>query len=248
MESFVKDIFPGSVAGLAQTIVGHPLDSIKVKYVNSNAKTIYECMRIMYRDNGLRAFYQGIKSPLCGGLLYNTSVFYGYNFTTEKLGWNPFVAGSVVGSCATVVESPMDMIKTRMQLDKRVSFGSSLHMPLSQLLKGFNVTLLRNIPSCGLYFGTFEYSQSHMTSYPIAGSVLSGALAGGACWGLSYPLDNIKTRIQADYANKKYSGAMDCFRKTPFRSLWSGFIPCMARAVPVNSAVFFGYTLVSNKM
>lgn len=246
MESFVKDIFPGSAAGIAQTIVGHPLDSIKVKYVNSNAKTIGECVKMMYRDNGLRSFYQGIKSPLCGGLLYNTSVFYGYNYMKDRL--NPFLAGSLVGSCATVVESPMDMIKTRMQMDKRISFGKALRMPIRKFFKGFNVTLLRNIPSCGFYFGVFEYSQSHMPNYPIAGSVISGALAGGACWGFSYPLDNIKTRIQADHNCKHYSSAMDCYRKVPFRLLWSGFLPCMARAVPVNSAVFFGYTLVSQKL
>lgn len=253
MEKFVKDVTPGCAAGIAQTIVGHPLDTIKVKYINSSNKTIMQCIQSMFRDNGVRAFYQGIKSPLYGGLLYNTSVFYGYNIATKSFIkidnhiMNAAVSGCLVGSCATIVESPMDMLKTRMQLDKRLTFGDTLKMPMQQIFRGSTVTLCRNVPGMAFYFGVFEYSQSLMPNYPLLGSAVSGALAGGACWGFAYPLDNLKTRVQADHLGQKYSGAMDCFRKTPFKMLWSGFVPCMIRAMPVNSAVFFGYTLVAQR-
>lgn len=251
--SFVNDVLPGMVAGFSQTVVGHPFDSVKVKYINNSSKTLLQCIKNMYMDNGIKSFYQGIKSPLYGGLFYNTTVFYSYNLfhkflKKENPNWgvfeNAFVTGSLIGITTTVIEAPMDMIKIQMQLDKSLSFGGALKMPIHQMYRGSMITMIRNIPSMGLYFGVFEHTQTFFTSQKLLGSLISGALSGCLCWGVTYPLDNIKTRIQSDPKKLKYKNAMDCFRKTKFRRMWSGFVPCMIRAVPVNASLFFGYTYV----
>jgi solute carrier family 25 carnitine/acylcarnitine transporter 20/29 len=91
----------------------------------------------------------------------------------------------------------------------------------------------------------------YFKSNPLFGSLVSGGLSGAACWGLTYPLDNIKTRIQSDNLDpkkRKYSNTLDCIRKTKFKDMWKGFTPCVLRAVPVNAAIFFGYTYVRQVM
>jgi hypothetical protein len=46
------------------------------------------------------------------------------------------------------------------------------------------------------------------------GSFLSGGLAGVATWGLLYPVDLVKTKIQADsLENPEFKNSIDCFIK-----------------------------------
>lgn len=72
---------------------------------------------------------------------------------------------------------------------------------------------------------------------------MAGGLAGFSFWLTIYPLDNLKTRIQADsLVNPKYKNYFDCFRKTikacGFQGLYKGMQPTILRAMPVNAASF----------
>jgi len=83
--------------------------------------------------------------------------------------------------------------------------------------------------------------------------MLNISVIGG--WCLSYPMDFVKSQIQAEPYQTKTpwrkhpilmdGGFFDCFRYTVrqngFRSLWRGFGPCVARAFPANAAGFVAY-------
>lgn len=45
-----------------------------------------------------------------------------------------------------------------------------------------------------------------------ADMLLAGGLSGVVSWAFTYPLDVIKTRLQADGA--KYSGVVDCLKRS----------------------------------
>lgn len=52
------------------------------------------------------------------------------------------------------------------------------------------------------------------TASGILRMLLAGGLAGIASWVLTYPVDVVKSRMQADkFENLKYNGIMDCIRK-----------------------------------
>jgi len=58
---------------------------------------------------------------------------------------------------------------------------------------------------------------------------MSGGLAGMATWTLLYPVDLVKTKVQADSLdNPRYKNAVDCFRQMikesqGLRSFYKGF-------------------------
>ena len=71
--------------------------------------------------------------------------------------------------------------------------------------------------------------------------LFAGGMAGTASWVLTYPLDVIKSRLQADVSGK-YSCAMDCFRKSVvsegYTCLIKGLNSTIIRAFPTNAATF----------
>lgn len=84
---------------------------------------------------------------------------------------------------------------------------------------------------------------------------LAGASAGAGFWGVYYPLETIKTRMQGDHtdpAKRAYSGVMDCFNKTlkegGMKAFYKGYIPSITRAMPVNGAIFTGFTAASRAL
>lgn len=255
----LKEIVAGSAAGIMQTLVGYPFDTVKVRYINSDTKSIRSCIQMMIRDNGVRSFYQGIKSPLYGGVFYNTNMFLSYRLFdnylssgTSSIFYDSFICGSLVGVTTTFFECPIDLVKTQMQIDKRLTFrGMIMGTNIKTLYRGFTPTIIRNIPASGFYFGVYNYVYNYYKSnnQPLLGSLVAGGSAGAICWSSTYPLDNIKTRIQSDgLTNRKYKNMLDCIRKTSFRNMWNGFIPCIVRAVPVNAAIFFGYEYAKQTM
>ena len=257
----LKEVVAGSIAGVMQTLVGYPFDTVKVRYIESKSTKISSCIRMMIKDNGIKSFYQGIRSPLYGGVFYNTNMFYSYSLfdkyisrDTNSIFYNSFICGALVGVTTTVIECPIDLIKTQMQLNKNITFKELLfNTNIRTLYRGVYPTIIRNIPASGLYFGVYNHFYNYYSKQnrPLFGSLIAGGLAGLVCWSTTYPLDNIKTRIQGDNLSnnkRKYKSMMDCIKKTSFRQMWSGFIPCVIRAVPVNSAIFFGYEYAKQTM
>ena len=117
----IKQILSGSVAGVIQTIVGHPLDTVKVNCVKNNYSSIGQCIKYMLKENGVKSFYQGIKAPLCGNMFYKSTQLYTYDAIKSKLEVNSykgiFMASCLTGVVTAVVKSPIDMMKCQLQID-----------------------------------------------------------------------------------------------------------------------------------
>jgi len=241
MNQNLSVLIGGSFAGIAQVISGHPLDTVKVRYINDNYKNISECIRSMKKE-GLRSFYRGVRSPMVGSVVMNVQTFYLYSLFDR---WNsPFLAGAMTGAGLSIVESPSDLIKSRMQINQSLTYSQTIrNIGYKNLTKGFNITLIRNIFQVGLYFWGYDKGRNMFENH-YAATVTGGMLAGLMCWGPVYPIDNIKTRIQTDTGNK-YKGIIDCslkvFKGEGLGGFVKGFVPCVARAVLVNPFVFLAY-------
>lgn len=82
------------------------------------------------------------------------------------------------------------------------------------------------------------------SSANIVYGLCAGGLAGVFSWLATYPLDVIKTCIQADDTkHPKYNGYMDCIRKgyhsNGLRFFFRGLPSTMIRTFPMNAACFF---------
>lgn len=122
--------------------------------------------------------------------------------------------------------------------------------------RGMSVTLLRDTPAFASYFGSFyvlcdwltpEGSSVHQLS-PMR-LLVAGGLGGTVSWILTYPIDVIKSRYQADGVGPKpnYKGVLDCFKQTYAAEGLAGFTRGMTatilRAFPVNATTLTVVTI-----
>ena len=139
------------------------------------------------------------------------------------------------------------------------------------LYRGWNSTTWREVPAFGLYFAFYDYLKDKVNSFLEDNFVntennnindssthtwLASALAGGSTgaltWGLIYPIDIIKTRIQtAPFETppnelRILSVAQSIVREHGWRHLFRGMNVTLIRAFPVNGIIFpvYEFTLM----
>ena len=183
------------------------------------------------------------------------------------------LAGVGTGALQSMMLSPVELIKIRLQLQNTnysTSQSASSHTgPISVaksilkteglrgLYRGFTITVLRDAPSHGFYFWTYEYMREQLhpgcsksSQESLRTMLIAGGLAGVASWVCCYPLDVVKTRLQAQSPSspQKYNGIIDCLHKSVkqegYRILWRGLGTAVARAFVVNGAIFSAYEIV----
>uniref|UniRef100_A0A3B4X0G2 Mitochondrial carnitine/acylcarnitine carrier protein-like n=1 Tax=Seriola lalandi dorsalis TaxID=1841481 RepID=A0A3B4X0G2_SERLL len=122
---------------------------------------------------------------------------------------------------------------------------------IRSVYKGTVLTLIRDVPSNGLYFLTYEYLKNFLT--PEGQSVsqistpnilLAGGVAGILNWTIALPPDVLKSNFQTA-ADGKYRGLVDVLRtllrEEGPKALYKGFNAVFLRAFPANAACFLGF-------
>ncbi|KAM7329772.1 hypothetical protein ACRRTK_011385 [Alexandromys fortis] len=163
--------------------------------------------------------------------------------------------------------APFDLIKVRLQnqTEPRMKIGSSepryrgpVHCAasilreegLQGLFRGSWALVLRDTPTLGMYFVTYEGLCRQYTpegQNPSSTTVLvAGGFAGIASWITATPFDVIKSRMQMDgLKGRKYRGMLHCmassFQQEGIRVFFKGMTLNSARAFPVNAVTFLSY-------
>ncbi|XP_023224537.1 mitochondrial basic amino acids transporter-like [Centruroides sculpturatus] len=184
-------------------------------------------------------------------------------FVDENSLTSHFAAGFTAGAVQSFVCSPMELAKTRMQLQgngnfisKRVANYSGPFDCLVKMYKtegtrgvfrGLGCSVLRDSPAFAVYFSSYEYLCRKMeTQNGISTPVMlaAGGTAGILSWMATYPVDLIKSRLQADGMNgeRKYKGIIDCslksYRDEGLKVFTRGLGSTIIRAFPTNAATF----------
>ncbi|XP_030070707.1 mitochondrial basic amino acids transporter-like isoform X1 [Microcaecilia unicolor] len=272
------DFLAGCAGGAAGVLVGHPFDTVKVRLqVQSVTKPLYRgtfhCFKSIIKQESALGLYKGIGSPMMG-LTFINAVVFGVQGNTIRLlqndtPLNQFLAGSAAGAIQCVICCPMELAKTRMQLQgtgeyksKSKTYKNSLDCLIKihqkEGLRGINrgmvATFFRETPSFGFYFLTYDYLTRYLgcepdDSYVIPKLLLAGGTSGIVSWLSTYPMDVVKSRLQADGIGgvNQYSGILDCVRKSyeveGWRVFSRGLTSTLLRAFPVNAATFATVTL-----
>lgn len=247
--------------GCAGVIVGHPFDTIKVHLQTQDARNpVYRgtlhCLKSLVAKNGVGGLYRGISSPLAGVAAINAIVFGVYG-NVQRRATDPdslkshFFAGAAAGFAQSAFCSPMELAKTRIQL---LGHGNPLKClkdihaveGLKGVFKGLPITVLREVPGFSTYFVTYELLTRKNDDVPVSTvrMLFAGGFAGTASWILTYPIDVVKSRLQADgmVGPAKYLGALDCLKKSisseGYGFLTRGLTSTILRAFPTNAACF----------
>ena len=223
----------------------------------------------------MHGLYKGVGSPMMGLTFINAIVFGVQGNTMRLLGQdtplNQFLAGAAAGTIQCVICCPMELAKTRMQMqgtgEKKKSSRKVYKNSLDCLariyqregLRGVNrgmvTTLVRETPGFGVYFLAYDLLTTRIgcepdDPYMIPKLLFCGGMSGIASWLSTYPVDVIKSRLQADGVGGvyRYSSIMDCVRQSVANEGWTvftrGLTSTLLRAFPVNATTFATVTLV----
>lgn len=172
------------------------------------------------------------------------------------------LGGIGAGAIQSLMLSPIELIKIRLQLKTDYSEKGPLSVAkkilrtegFRGLYRGLTITALRDAPSHGFYFWTYEFMREKLHpgcrkngQESFDTMLFAGGLAGVASWVCCYPLDVVKTRLQAQtpYSTVKYNGIVDCLRKSVandgYGVLFRGLGTAVCRAFVVNGAIFTAY-------
>lgn len=213
----MSEFIAGCSNGIIQSIIGHPLDTVKV---------LQQTKRPFYRNPLL--YYKGITYPTAFNLLCTGAVF---DMNDRfRCSWHcNYISGLLTGALVAPVIFMFDIGKIHHQ--------TKTNTPLSLVhfknMNGITATVIRESFSTAVYMGLYFDMEERY------GPLISGGSAGLASWTLTYPFDVIKTR---QMNNKKIT-----FKKAfEMGHLWKGFSACAVRAVLVNAAGFWSYNKVKN--
>lgn len=150
-------------------------------------------------------FYKGAASPISGCALYSATLFLSYGqakllFDVDRQPTLPRMtcAGLLTGFCAALVEGPVELVKSKMQVqygahgqvagelksDGHTRYKNSFDCA-RQLIKargfralyqGLDATLARNMPGSALYFSTYELLRRVLSPLPTSVPTSSSSL------------------------------------------------------------------------
>jgi solute carrier family 25 carnitine/acylcarnitine transporter 20/29 len=249
------DIIAGTIAGINVTIVGHPFDTLKVRLqTQPTDKPIYngvvDCFKKTIKWEGFGGLYKGVQSPLIGQMLFRANMFFAFGESKRFFSKNGqkkiqtheyYMAGSIAWGWGALVECPIDLFKTQMQIQiikaKSIPDFKPEYIGIIDCFKkiinkngflgayqGFFAQLCRNIPGGALHLGTFEYLRIKfankrnisVSELPISLTMLAASIGGVLFWLLTFPCDVVKSAIQADSPfkeNKKFNSTIDAWKK-----------------------------------
>ncbi|XP_076245466.1 mitochondrial basic amino acids transporter [Calliopsis andreniformis] len=255
------DYVAGCLGGCAGIMVGYPLDTVKVHmqtqdYRNPKYKGSWHCFRTLLAKESVAGLYRGMTSPMAGVAVVNAIVFGVYGQTQKQIPDSDrlsshFIAGALAGMAQSPICGPIELAKTRMQLQALgIRFSGPLnclkhiyrHEGYRGVFKGLSVTFLREMPSFGVYFLTYEALTRTFGNGTVSTPymLLAGGLAGTTSWVVSYPLDVVKSRIQS--GSYHYAGIYDCLRQSVrsegYSCLYRGLNSTILRAFPTNAVTF----------
>ena len=209
----MNDYIAGTISGFAQTMVGYPLDTLKV-LLQSNKN-------VNYKKTFNKNIYRGVQYPFVFNGLLQSIVFGTNKQIYNNVYQNYYISGFLSGIIGTFITTPIELYKIRHQ-------NNLSRKGISPFL-GFRSTLIRESLAYSIYFGSYYKLQEKINN-----SLLSGGISGMLCWLGTYNIDVIKTRIQSNQCKTIMQGYK-------MGGLWKGIVPCLARSFIVNAVGFWSY-------
>lgn len=182
-----------------------------------------------------------------------------------------FAAGASAGLATGTVLTPVELLKCRVQVEQQKAsleqrpplyrgvFDCAVKTARSEglrsaLFTGYGASMAREIPGSAVWFGSYEVVLRFVftppgkskDSCPWYAFPLSGVVGGLCYWSAMFPVDTVKTRIQADPTYQSLGlirGAQRMVKRQGVRVLYSGFLVTLLRAFPSNACIFGAYEL-----
>jgi solute carrier family 25 carnitine/acylcarnitine transporter 20/29 len=210
-QGLLKDTIAGGFGGACLVLVGHPLDTIKVKMqtmvVTPRTAPPYtstlDCALKTIKADGPLGLYRGMLAPLTGVTPMYSLCFLGYSFGQKlfckedtyknldlvRIG----LAGATSGVFTTPILAPLERVKCLLQTQGK---GGQYKGPwdcavklykeggLASVNKGYMATMLRDSVASFFYFSTYAILKHSMTPEGQTQPGMAGTLFAGGMAGI----------------------------------------------------------------
>ncbi|OWZ14964.1 Mitochondrial Carrier (MC) protein [Phytophthora megakarya] len=263
-----RDLNAGTIGGVAGIVAGHPLDTIKVQLQTSDtgAGTLRTLRRVISSE-GAAGLYRGLLSPILSNAPINAAIFGVQGHTVRVLkteedaplsNTQHFAAGSAAGLVQVVFAAPSEHVKIQLQTRAMGIEHSSVQAArtivrrygVKTLFRGWEICLLRDVPSFGAYFCCYEATKRVLTQGKSENEtdwklMTAGGVAGVVSWAACMPFDVVKSCVQGQRLDGRQMAMVEIARagmkQEGSRFFFKGFGATMARAFPVSAVTFLVY-------
>ncbi|KAL0089839.1 mitochondrial carrier [Phycomyces blakesleeanus] len=211
--SAFEDFVAGNFGGMANVLVGQPLDTIKVRLQldNGRFKGAWDCTVQTIKNEGFLALYKGMASPLFGIGAVNALLFAANSSIKKNMQEYPgqvlsigqiAIAGAGAGVVNSVLASPVELLKIKMQaqfgskaIGKERYFSGPIdcakylvqqHGVANGLFRGMWATVLREIPAYAGFYAGFEATKRQLVKDQDEHANIMQLMAAGAVGGIGY--------------------------------------------------------------
>jgi len=169
--------YAGAAAGATEAVINCPFEVVKVRLQAPEALNLYkntaDAIVKITSSEGYRALYNGFETQLWRNVVWN-SAYFGTIALTKQYMWKPqskpsemarnFLAGFMAGTFATTLNTPLDVVKSRLQNVKgeRLWAVQGLLKVFREegfvaLYKGYVPRILRLGPGGGIMLLAFDF-------------------------------------------------------------------------------------------
>jgi solute carrier family 25 carnitine/acylcarnitine transporter 20/29 len=176
------------------------------------------------------------------------------------------MAGLFSAVPCTLVTAPFERVKVLLQVqgDSKKYNGSfdvikQLYKTggLKSVFRGSLATFARDGPGSAAYFASYEVIKKSLTPKNPDGTpgdlslpavVVAGGMAGVAMWTLVFPLDTIKSTLQATEGSTVGQVVRTIHARGGIKAFFPGIGPALMRSFPANAATFLGVEVANQFM
>lgn len=268
MDTLVTEMIAAATGGCVATLLGHPLDCIKVQMQTMQSKrSTIGCAAEMLQTNGPSAFFRGAGPPLMNSILMNTIMFVAFEEARRHMPDSTvgsLCAGGLSGIITSLLSTPTDWVKVQAQT-RNVPVRKVVEMlrkqPLGDafrsLFTGQTMNMLREGIFTAVYLGLYTQLRAAFVPPELDGGsggvpplhlvAAASATTGALAWVSAYPFDSVKSMQQAQYAGGRLSPA-DAASRLWARggplAFYRGVSASTTRAMLVTSSRLFTYEAI----
>lgn len=236
----------GICGGSLGILLTHPIDTIRVRMVASEASAL-QVIKKIYSSSSWRGFWFGVTPPVAiRGCAFGTNrigLSYG-----KRISNSVFFQGCCAGFLPALIETPMHVVKIRAQVQNgKSNFQETLSYyykysrnlvrtgGIKALYRGFGVSTMIYIPGFGVFYSTYDFFKKKRPSY----GLLNPAAAICVSWLFVYPFEVCRTKLVVD----KRISYRKLIRYTALHpsSAFRAFCPTLLRAM-IRFTVTIGIT------